>query len=221
MAHLPQMLNESELIETIAENTGLRKEDIGKVLKTLEEYIGTNIKEQFVALTEVVRTIISTLDLDRVLHLVVEKVVRVMGANASSIRLLDPTRRYLIIMAAHGLSEAYIQKGPVEVEKSGVDREVFEGKLILISDASKDPRFQYPDDARREGIASVLCAPLQAHGTVIGVLRVYTSTVREFLPDEIAFLSAIGDIAAIAIENARIYEKLARKLENAGADVVK
>lgn len=159
-------------------------------------------------LHQVASTVNSSLELPQVLEAVVESAAQAMDCKASSLRLLSPRRRRLLMSAAYGLTDAYLRKGPVEVEKSGVDREALEGKVVIIRDAATDPLFQYPEEAAKEHIASVLVVPLEIRGKPIGVLRVYTDQPRDFDPDEVEFLQAIADLSAIAIENARLHQSL-------------
>lgn len=160
-------------------------------------------------LYEVARIINSSLEPGVVLSTIAEQVAKAMGAKACTIRLLDKTHRFLLASAAHGLSKGYLRKGAVEVAKSGVDKEVLSGKVVFIKDACNDPRFQYPEAAKTEGIASILVAPLMSDGEkAIGVLRVYSGTIREFEADEVEFLTVMANLSAIALENARLHQAL-------------
>ncbi|MBU0734590.1 MAG: HAMP domain-containing histidine kinase, partial [Proteobacteria bacterium] len=76
---------------------------------------------------------------------------------------------------------------------------------------SKDPGLQYPEEARREGLVSVLSLPLKGRAKVIGTLRLYTGEKRTFSQDEIDFLSALAAQGAISLENARIYDTLEKQ----------
>ena len=105
-------------------------------------------------------------------------------------RLLDEREKNLEMVAAYGLSNTYVNKGPVELERSLIDKEVMQGQVLAIADAARDPRWQYPEEARKEGIKSVLCAPLTVKGRVLGTIRVYTSRRHVFTNREIKFLSA-------------------------------
>lgn len=160
------------------------------------------------ALYQITKTITSTLDLDEVLKLIVENTTKAMEVKACSIRLIDEDKKTLRIVAAYGLSKDYLKKGPVEIDKSPLDAEVLKGNIVKIKDATTDPRFQYPEEAKKEGIRSVLCVPLQLKDRVIGVMRVYTDKTHNFSKGEVDFLTALASSAAIAIENARFYELL-------------
>jgi len=151
-------------------------------------------------------TISSTLDLKEVLGLVARKTAEVMNAKGCSVRLLDQTRKRLELGASYGLSEEYLQKGPVDADKSLT--EALKGKPVSILDVTKDPRVQYPEEAKREGIASMLAVPLVFREEVIGTLRIHTAKPHDFDSEEIEFASAIARAVSIAITNAKAYKKL-------------
>ena len=164
-------------------------------------------------LYEVARTINSSLDPTRVLEKITSEVTRAMSAKAASIRLLDRKRLRLLLGAACGLSRGYLRKGPVEVAKSGIDKEVIETGHPVATSSCTVNRLQYPEEAAREGISSIMVVPLSVAGQVIGVLRVYDAECREYAPHEVEFLQAVADLSAIAIENARLHEALKKDYE--------
>jgi GAF domain-containing protein len=170
-------------------------------------------KDYFEALYEVARLVNASLDPRRVLNEIVCSVVDVMGLKAASLRLLDPRRKRLLLEAACGLSGDYLDKGPVLVEASGLDRKALRGKTCVIRDAGTDPDFQYGPEAREEGIASVLVVPLSRDRKTLGVLRAYTDTVRDFTKREIRFLEAVAHLSAIALDNARLHRALETRCE--------
>ncbi len=179
------------------------------------------IWKQIQTLIEVSRSISSTLSLNEVLYKIVENAAKAFGFKAASIRLLDKERKTLEVKSTYGLSEEYLKKGPIEVGKSLIDAECMEGCTVVVSDVSKDKRLQYPEEIIREGIGSILSVPLSIKGTVIGVLRVYTSVPYSFTRSEIDFLSALASSGAIAIENARLFEHVKTEYEELTKDVWK
>lgn len=172
--------------------------------------------DYFQTLYKVARTVNSSLDIMQVLQTIVLSTAEALGAKACSLRLLGPDGKHLMFGAAHGLSANYRAKGPVLVEHSDVDRlAITADGPIYVADARSDPRFQYPDQAREEGIVSVLVVPVQVQDHPIGVLRIYTSEPRSFSDPERELAQAIASLSALAIENGRLYERLDRNYQAA------
>ena len=170
-------------------------------------------KDYYTALYQVALTISSSLELEEVLQSVVTSITEAMQVKACSLRLLDERSGQLQMGAVYGLSGGYLAKGPVEVEHSPIDSEALKGSPVIIPDVSTDSRFQYREAARREGIVSVLCVPLEVRGKSIGVMRVYTSEACTFHEDDVQFLSVLASLAALAIENARLYENVKQSFD--------
>jgi len=161
---------------------------------------------------KVTDAISSTLNLREVLDLIVDGVVKVMKVKGSSLSLLDAKREKLRIFAYHGLSGQYVDKGPLEASKS-LSETTMNGKLVWIENAAADPRVQYPVEAMREGVASILSVPLVVRNKVIGALRVYTAEPRSFSDEEIRFLNGFAEQVALAIENAKSYQDVKDEYE--------
>ena len=170
-------------------------------------------KDYYTALYQAALTISSSLELDPVLQSVVKSITEAMEVKACAVRLLDPRTGQLQFNAGYGLSGDYLAKGPVDVEHSPIDSEALRGAPVIIPDVAEDSRFQYKEAARREGIVSVLCVPLEVHGRAIGVMRVYTSQPCTFHEDDIQFLTVLASLSALAIENASLYESLKRSYD--------
>jgi len=168
---------------------------------------------------DVCKVINSSLDLKEVLILITKNIVKLMNVKACTIFLLDKSRNKLEVSASYGLSEAYLRKGPLDADKSIA--ETLDGKIVLIHDTSNDPRVQYPEEAKREGIASLLSVPMTVKGQILGVLRIYTSEQQDFSDDEYKMISGLADMGGIAIDNARMYDHLKADHESLIADTHK
>lgn len=166
--------------------------------------------EYFATLVQIAKRISSSLNPDDVLTYLTESVTEALHAKAASVRLLDDKGHRLEMKAVYGLSQNYLNKGPVEVARSAVDRHILAGNVSQLKDVTHDPNFQYPGEAQTEGIVSVLSAPLIAQGRPIGVLRVYSGEPRTFTDVESTFIQTVADLAALAIQNARLYERLSQ-----------
>jgi GAF domain-containing protein len=170
-------------------------------------------KDYYTALYQATLTISSSLELEEVLQSVVRSITQAMQVKACVLRLLDPRTDQLQLSSFYGLSSDYLAKGPVEVKFSPIDSEALRGTPVAIRDVRVDARFQYQEAAKREGIVSVLCVPLEVHGKAIGVMRVYTSEPRIFHKNDVQFLSVLASLAALAIENANLYDNLKRSYD--------
>lgn len=182
-----------------------------EILRILSFFGGTlaekaKLMDELKALIEISQIISSTLSLDRVLQAIVKSAAEIPGMKASSIRLLDAEKKYLELKASYGLSAGYIKKGPIEVEKSMIDKECLMCKIVKIKDIKKEKRLQYKEELIKEGIVSLISLPLISKGNTIGVLRVYSSIPYDFSERDIDFLSSLSCQGAIAIENARLFE---------------
>jgi PAS domain S-box-containing protein len=155
---------------------------------------------------EISKTISSTLDIHQVLDLIVKKIPSIIKTKAATIRLLDASGKRLELVAAHGLSEKYLNRGPVDAEES--ISFALAGKPLAIYDVTTDSRIVYRDEAKEEGINSMLVIPVLVRGKIIGIMRLLTDEYRTFTQDEIDFAVALAEQGGIAIENARMYERL-------------
>lgn len=161
---------------------------------------------------DICRKINSSVGLKEVLNAITENTVKTLNVKGCTIFLIDNIEKKLRISSSMGLSEAYLNKGPLDSEKSIV--ETLSGKWVLIPDATRDNRIQYPLKAEKEGIVSIISVPMILKEKIIGVLRVYTSEPREFSDAEKEFISGLAEIGSIGIENASMYTVLKTDHEN-------
>ena len=176
-------------------------------------------EHRYKILYAIAKELTSSLVADEVLNSIVESVTKAMGVKGCSLLLLTPDKEQLIHSISYGLSNWYLKKGPVRANT--IIPEVLQGKPVAILNTSQDPRIQYREEAKKEGIASTLSVPLMPRGEVIGVMKVYTSEPRQFSPEDIDFLSAVANLGAIALEKAKLYESLGQDLELASKEIAK
>ncbi len=170
-----------------------------------------SVQERYLSLfQEVTHTLTSTFDVETVLNLIVEKIPTVLGLDAATVRLLDPHDNRLQLVAAHGLGREYLNRGPIDAEKSVIT--ALTGKPVAVLDATTDPCNLYSRYARKEGVKSILVTPIVFQEQVRGVLRLISRTPRRFKKSEIAFVKALAEQCGIAIENARIHGDNMRQL---------
>ena len=173
-------------------------------------------EQRYKILYAIAKELTSSLVADEVLNSIVESITKAMGVKGCSLLLLTPDKEQLIHSISYGLSDWYLRKGPIRADT--IIPEVLQGQSVAILHASEDPRVQYREEARREGIASMLSIPLMPRGEVVGVIKVYTSEPRQFSHEDIDFLSALANLGAIALEKAKLYESLGQSLEQCSID---
>lgn len=173
-----------------------------------QEYQLRQRMNELTAVYNVTMMLADARSLESVLQRTVELVAEVMHTRSVSLRLLDRERDELVIKSVHNLSKEYLQKGVIRLSQAKIDQEALSTTgFSYVKNLSTDPRALYPDEARREGISSMLSAGMRYKGKAVGVIRVYTDQERVFTTGEIDLLKAVASQAASAIENARLVEQ--------------
>jgi len=175
-------------------------------------------EDYYTSLYDIAAVINSSLRPEEVLSRLVKNVADTTKAKGCSIMLLTPDRKLLLHTGAYGLSDWYFRKGPVSADQS--ISEVLTGRPVDIFDATTDERVQYREQAKHEGIASILSVPMMLRGEVIGVVRVYSAEQREFTEDGVRFVEAVANLGAIALENARLYDAVQKDYDEYMRDVL-
>ncbi len=162
----------------------------------------------FESLSSVSRTINSTLNLDEALRAITKEACELMRARMCSLMLLDETREWLDLRASFGAGDAYINKPRLSAGESLIGVVVRRKKPLQVANVQTDTRYQNVELARSEDLVSLLSVPLIFAGQCIGALSVYTARPYSFSNEEIKILSALAELSAIAIEKARLYERV-------------
>jgi len=191
------------LASSISDRLRHREEEVVNLSESLQ-----HATARLQALNDGTRLVGSTLELPQVLNRIVESTAKALGVRACSIRLIDKTGTRLEPVAVFGLSQAYLNKGPVDLESNLLARQVLAGKTVNVPDAHSSPLLQYPEEARQEGIRSILSAPLSGKSGPLGILRAYSVEPDGFNKDDEAFLTAIAAQGSIAIDNALAYQSI-------------
>ena len=148
----------------------------------------------------------SSLDIRKILDNLTVDICSALGMKGAAIRLLDKESGKLELVASHGLSEAFLNKGPVSSTKSAVG--ALNGETMIIPDATRDDRIQYQKEMKKEGIVSMIVTPIKSREEIIGVLRLYSGVKRDFPEDVVTLVQALAPQGALAIQNASMYLKL-------------
>ena len=162
----------------------------------------------FEALASVSRAISSTLNLDEALNVITRETFLLMRGKMCSLMLLDDTREWLDLRASHGAGPNYLAKPRLQVEESLLGVVVRRKKALQVENVQTSSQYQNVEVARREGLVSLLSVPMLFGGEAIGTLNIYTGSIYSFSNEEIRILTALAELSAIAIEKARLYERV-------------
>ncbi|HUV05252.1 MAG TPA: GAF domain-containing protein [Armatimonadota bacterium] len=145
------------------------------------------------------------------LNVIMDEANRLFGTDQSTIRLIDSNTRELVVRASRGFSKQTLRRIRLKVGQGGVGWVAKHGKPLILNDAASDPRFSYyPEDAER--VSSLMSAPLIVQGRTIGVLSMSSIEPKCFTEEDESLLMTLAGEAAIAIENARLYEQIRKRL---------
>jgi len=162
----------------------------------------------FESLASVSQIINSALNLDDALSVITREACELMRGKMCSLMLLDERREWLDLRASHGAGEAYRNKPRVSAGESLLGAVVRRKKPLQIENVQTSTRYQNVEVARQEGLISLLSVPLIFGGEAIGALSIYTGAPYSFSNEEVRILSALAELSAIAIEKARLYERV-------------
>jgi signal transduction histidine kinase len=162
----------------------------------------------FESLAGVGQVINSALNLDDALTLITRESCDLMRGKMCSLMLLDDSNAWLDLRASYGAGDAYRNKPRVSVAESVLGGAVRRKKPIQIENVQTSSRYQSVEVARTEGLVSLLSVPLLFADQAIGALNIYTAQPYSFSNEEIRILSALAGLSAIAIEKARLYERV-------------
>ena len=209
--------------------TGVRREfeaDEIDFLRALAEQAGiaiekTRLLNRMQKLTmlflDLASSINSSLDIQEILSNLTENICDTLGMKGALIRLLDEDSGSLKLVASHGLSDEFLERGAITSTETAA--RALKGETIVISDATTDERIHYKDAMKSEGIASMIVTPILARDQVIGVMRLYSEVQREFPSELMVMVEALAHQGGLAIQNASMYLKLQEDKKNLEEDI--
>lgn len=172
-------------------------------------------RREAVELARVARSLTATLDMGAVGERIVTSVRELFGVKASTLRLLQPDGS---LRALASTGEAFATRSGEDVLVTGTGLAsvaVAEGRPIWSADVLNEPRIRLTDQMRdyqlRSGDRSMIAVPLRAHETIIGSLGLADRTGRIYSDSEVELAQTFADQAALALENARLFEKTSSK----------
>lgn len=170
--------------------------------------IKTQTLDSYLRLIEISRDLASTLDLDTLLDDIVRAAADITHAEAASILLYDDTARQLYFQVATNIDEPTMRGLVVPLDKSIAGWIVLNHKSLRIDEASKDSRhFSDVDNNLGSATKSLLGIPLITKNKIVGVLEVVNKKRGRFTDPDESMLTVLGAQAAVAIENARLFQQ--------------
>ncbi len=170
------------------------------------------IEKNSILFLELASAINSSLEIKQVLRNLGEKTCKALGMKGVTIRLLNEDTHSLDLVSSFGLSETFLNKGPVSSEVGLT--EALQGETLVIEDTAKDGRLQYPKEIKAEGINSMVCVPIRSRDRIIGAMRFFSECRRKYPRDFVIIVEALAHTGALAIQNASMYLTLKEDKRN-------
>ena len=176
-----------------------------ELLEELERTI-----DELRAFNEIGKVLTSTLDIHEVLGLIMEQVSAVLKPANWSLLLLDEAKDELVFELAVGPSAAALKGLRVRIDEGIAGWVAREGRTLLVPDVSADKRFSARfDEATRFTTQSILAVPMRSRDRTLGVIELVNGPDKKpFTEKDARTLGSIADYAAIAIENARNFQRV-------------
>jgi len=183
---------------------------------TAERELETQIlrrRHQLVALNHISSAISGLWDLDAILRIALDNVLELINGTTGGILLLDEESETLYYRIQSGSSGKYAKEMRMRLGEGIAGKVAQTGEPMLLKDVSKDQRAVRPDLISTKGLKGFASIPLKVKNKVIGVMNVASRVVEQFGADDVSLLSSIGDYLGTAIEQAKLYERLASSSE--------
>jgi signal transduction histidine kinase len=166
-----------------------------------------------VALSRVSAAISGLQDLDSILRIGLDNVLNIMNGTVGGIMLLDEPSQTLSYQVYHGLSDKYAGEMHLKLGEGIAGKVAQSGRTVLLEDISSEPNAARIDLISSEGLRAFISVPLRAKDNVLGVMNVASHVPHRFTKEDVHLLHSIGDQLGIAIEQARLYERLRKARE--------
>lgn len=159
---------------------------------------------------QVGQALITTFDINRLLSDTMQLAANVIDAGASSIMLIDEEKNELVFEITHGSRSHMLRQQRIPLDEGIAGWVARHGHPVIANNARTDPRFSHRVDVRTGFLTqSIAAVPLKIKGRIIGVLEVLNKySGNGFDQEDIRLMSSIAAQAAIAIENARLYQQV-------------
>ncbi len=179
----------------LAMQSAILYQDVVRHLKQLENLFGVS------------QTLASSLELTQTLDRVLNAAAELVDAPVGTLMLVDPDTGELAIKASRGVRQDHELMRPLRLGEGLAGKAAQSGSTLVSGDVSRDGRFTHRSHARERGLQATISAPLITRGHTLGVINLFRRSAEPFSKDDRQIVSALANSAAVAIENARLYEE--------------
>ncbi|HYL42080.1 MAG TPA: GAF domain-containing protein [Ktedonobacteraceae bacterium] len=206
-------VSEQNFVEVVAGIVAINIEN-GRLYEQTDEQLRRKVHE-LATIHRVSSIIASTLNLDEVLQIITTQAVHLSGAERSCIFELGPDKQYLHVVSHYGLNSAQVRNLRLGIGQCCAGRAVKTGQPSMAVDCFHEDEhcFIAKDPGISAEVHSVLCVPLQVKRKVLGCICIYSNHRHMLSHEQMQLVITFANEAAIAIENARLYEETRRGLE--------
>lgn len=163
------------------------------------------------ALSHIGKSITSTLDLDKVLNLILYTAITLLEGDSGSIMLIDEEKRELYVKAGYGMARETIKNKRVQMGKEIVGYVAKENKPLVLDRSMENDYPEFVKVLRKERLKSTMCLPLVLRNEVVGVFNINRTKGANFTEDDLNMFSSLAIQASIVIEEAQLYHQLMEK----------
>ncbi len=221
LQRVAQALGRGEMRQRVRITTGDELEELGAAFNEMAVRIAqreedvARLLERELALSRIGQALVREVELDRIAHVAIEQSLNALGADAVGLWLVKPEHRQLTLAASHGLSAGIRER----LEKLSFDEPLLtsqaarrESIQIIENVLSEDTPVLARALALEEGFRGLVAVPLHSRGHLVGVMTCFTYTPRQFSPRELEFHATVGQLFAVAIEKARLFQEVREAL---------
>jgi predicted Fe-Mo cluster-binding NifX family protein/putative methionine-R-sulfoxide reductase with GAF domain len=200
------------LDEKLAEGGFTMPGCLGRQQPLTKEALMGNPTINYETLVRITKAISTIQDPEEIVLISVEGVTHALNVKGCALFLFSERSDELKLAGYYGLSDEYIDKGPIHAMRS-IASSLQDRQPVAIYDVTDDPRIQYPEAAVKEGIASILSTPIIIGEQVVGCLRVYTGELWEFTLNDVNFVQAVAQVVGMAMEMCRVNQGLRESID--------
>lgn len=169
--------------------------------------------KKLTAMYDVSMSLSKIFDLEKILNLVIIKIVKIIGCDMCTINFLDATKEFLIPKSIYSHSKEYFKKGRVPVNQSVSGLAIKTNQSIFIENVMKEPLYVKKAFAKKEQLRSMLSIPLITQDEAIGTINVYTKKTKKYSKDELDLLKGLANQAALSIRNCELYDNINKEMD--------